>query len=76
MAKYEVAFVRRETIFTRYYMTVEADSSEAAMRKVESFNTTPEEESTLEEGKCLGMGEDCHIVEVEWAHELKEKEDA
>jgi len=32
MAKYEVAFVKRETIFTRYYMTVEADSAEAACR--------------------------------------------
>ena len=75
MAKYEVAFVRRETIFTRYYMTVEADSSEAAMRKVESFNTTPEEESTLEEGKCLGMG-DSHFDSVDWANIVKEKEDA
>ncbi len=76
MAKYEVAFVKRETIFTRYYMTVEADSAEAACRKVEGYDTTPEEDYTLEEGKCLGMGEDCHIVEVEWAHELKEREDA
>ena len=76
MAQYEVAFVKRETIFTRYYMTVEADSESAAMRKVEGYDTTPEEDWTLEEGKCLGMGEDCHIVEVEWAHELKEKIDA
>ena len=75
MAKYEVAFVKRETIFTRYYMTVEADSSEAAMRKVESFNTTPEEESTLEEGKCLGMG-DSYFDSVDWANIVKEREDA
>ena len=75
MALYEVAFVRRETIYTRYYMMVSADSSEAAMRKVESFDTTPEEESTLEEGKCLGMG-DSHFEGVDWANMVREKEDA
>ena len=75
MAKYEVAFVKRETIFTRYYMTVEADSSNEAMRKVESFNTTPDEESTLEEGKCLGMG-DSHFEYVDWANIVREREDA
>lgn len=75
MAQYEVAFVKRETIFTRYYMTVEAESAEAAMRKVEGYDTTPEEDETVVEGKALGMGESCHIEEVEWAHEL-EKENA
>ena len=75
MALYEVAFVRRETIFTRYYMTVEADSAEQACRRVESFDTTPEEESTLEEGKCLGMG-DSYFDSVDYAMLVKEKVDA
>ena len=76
MALYEVAFVKRETIFTRYYIEVEAESAEAACRKVEGYDTTPEEDWTITEGKFLDMGEDCHIVEVEWAHELREKVDA
>jgi len=76
MAKFEVAFVKREVLFTRYYITVEAESASAAMRKVEGYDTTPEEDNTIFEGKCIGMGESCHIEEVEWAHELKEKEDA
>ena len=70
MAKYEVAFSRREVIFTRYYMTVDADNSEAAMKKVAAFDTTVAEEGTIVEGKCLGMGEsefDC----VDWAQELE-----
>ena len=75
MAKYEVAFVKRETIFTRYYMTVEADSAEAACRKVEGYDTTPEEDYTLEEGKCLGM-DDSELDSVDFAELLREKEDA
>lgn len=74
MAKYEVAFSRREVVFSRYYITVEAENSEAAMKKVENFDTTVEEEATVVEGKCLGMGEsvfDC----VDWAQEV-EKENA
>lgn len=70
MAKYEVAFSRREVIFTRYYITVEAENSEAAMKKVRCFDTTVAEEATVVEGKCLGMGEsvfDC----VDWAQELE-----
>ena len=74
MPQFEVAFVKREVIFNRYYLTVEAESASAAMLKVEGYDTTPEEDSTLEEGKCLGMGESCHIEEVEWARELKERE--
>ena len=76
MAQYEVAYVKREVLFTRYYITVDADSAEEACRKVEGYDTTPEEDDTIVEGKCLGMGESCHIEEVEWAHELKDKEDA
>jgi hypothetical protein len=75
MAKFEVAYVKREVLFTRYYITVEAESASAAMRKVEGYDTTPEEDETVVEGKCIGMGESCHIEEAEWAHEL-EKEDA
>lgn len=70
MAKYEVAFSRREVVFTRYYITVEAENSEAAMEKVRAFDTTVAEEGTIVEGKCLGMGEsvfDC----VDWAQELE-----
>ena len=75
MAKYEVAFVKRETIFTRYYMTVEADCAVAAMEKVRNFDTTVEEEATLEEGKCLGM-DDSELDSVDFAELLKEREDA
>lgn len=75
MAKYEVGFTRRETMLVRYYMTVEADSPEEAMRKVDEYDTTVEEERTLEEGKCLGM-EDSELDSVDFAELLKEKEDA
>jgi hypothetical protein len=75
MAKFEVAFVKREVLFTRYYIEVDADSAEEACRKVEGYDTTPEEDETIVEGKCLGMGGMSHIEEVEWAHEM-EKEDA
>lgn len=75
MAKYEVGLARRESIIVRYYMTVEADSAEAAMAKVRNFDTTVEEEATLEEGKCLGM-DDSELDSVDFAELLKEKEDA
>lgn len=75
MPQFEVAYVKREVLFTRYYITVEAESASAAMRKVEGYDTTPEEDETIVEGKCIGMGESCHIEEAEWAHKL-EKEDA
>lgn len=75
MARYEVAMTRRETIFTRYYMTVEAESPEAAIEKVRNFDTTVEEEATLEEGKCLGM-DDSELASVDFAELLKEKADA
>lgn len=63
---------RRETIFTRYYMTVEAESPEAAIEKVRNFDTTVEEEATLEEGKCLGM-DDSELASVDFAELLKER---
>lgn len=75
MAKYEVGLTRRETMLVRYYMTVEADSPEEAMRRVAQYDTTVQEENTLEEGKCLGM-EDSELDSVDFAELLKEKEDA
>ncbi len=76
MAQYEVAFVRSEVVFTRYYITVEAESAGAAMRKVEGYGTTPEEDRTIEPGKCVGMGGEGYIMEAEWAHEIKEEKAA
>ena len=70
MAKYEVAFSRREVVFTRYYITVEAENSEAAKKKVWSFDTTVAEEATIVEGKCLGMGESV-FDSVDWVQELE-----
>lgn len=70
MAKYEVAFTREETILTRYYITVEADSPEAAKQKVLNYDTTVEEETTIVEGKCLGM-EDSMMSGVDWVTELE-----
>lgn len=75
MARYEVAMTRRETMLVRYYMTVEAESPEAAKAKVRNFDTTVEEEATLEEGKCLGM-DDSELASVDFAELLKEKADA
>lgn len=75
MAKYEVGITRRETLLTRYYITVEADSAEAAKDKVRNYDTTVEEEATLEEGKCLGM-DDSELDSVDFAELLREKADA
>ena len=70
MAKYEVAFTREETILTRYYITVEADSEDAATQKVLQFDTTVEEEMTIVEGKCLGI-EATMMSGVDWVTELE-----
>ncbi len=70
MAKYEVAFTREETILTRYYITVEADSPDAAKQKVLQFDTTVEEEMTIVEGKCLGI-EETMLSGVDWVTELE-----
>ena len=70
MAKYEVAFTREETILTRYYITVEADTPDAAKLKVLTFDTTVEEEMTIVEGKCLGI-EATMMSGVDWVQELE-----
>ena len=75
MPKFEVAYVRQETLLTRYCITVEAESAEAARRKVLDYDTTDEEDATIVEGKCLGI-DDSGLQSVEVARELEEKDDA
>ena len=75
MAKFEVTYVRREALLTRYYITVEADCAEAARRKVLDYDTTDEEDATIVEGKCLGI-DDSGLQSVEVARKLEEKNDA
>lgn len=72
MALYEVGITRCEMLSTRYYLTVEAESAEAAMMKVSDGNLTDAEETTLEEGKCFGV-EDSHLVSVDFANLLNER---
>lgn len=75
MAKFEVAYVRSETMLTRYCITVEADCAEAARAKVMNYDTTDEEDATIVEGKCLGIY-DSDLESVGAARELEEKDDA
>lgn len=75
MPKFEVAYVRQETLFTRYYITVEAESAEAACEKVREYDMTEEEAATIVEGQCIGI-DDSHLERVEGARELEEKDDA
>ena len=75
MAKYEVAYVRQETIYTSYYITVEADSVEAASEKVMNYDVTEEESATIVEGKCLGV-DGSHLERVVGVLWLEEKDDA
>lgn len=74
MPKFEVSYVRWEKIFTRYYITVEAESAAAARVKVLNYDTTDEEEATVVEGKCLGI-DDSDLESVGEARELEEKDD-
>ena len=75
MPKFEVAYVRQETIYTSYYITVEAESVEAASEKVMEYDVTEEESATIVEGKCLGI-DDSHLERVVGVRELKEKGNA
>jgi len=72
MAKFEVAYVRQETLLTRYYITVEAESAEAACEKVMEYEVTDEESATIVEGDCLGI-DDSHLECVEGARKLEDE---
>lgn len=74
MPKFEVKYVRREFLLTRYSITVEADSAEDARVRVMNYDTTEEEDATIVEGKCLGI-DDSDLESVGEARELEEKDD-
>ena len=77
MAKYEVPYVRREVLFTRYSITVEAESAEEARIKVLNYDTTDEEEATIvEEARIKRLGiDDSDLESVGEARKLEEKGD-
>lgn len=72
MALYEVGITRCEMLSVRYYLTVEAESAEAAKMKVFEGDLTDAEEATLEEGKCFGI-QDSWLATVDFANPLAER---